>query len=98
MQKREEEKHIVEKITKAEANYMNVMQSKEMQLKMKMDRAVQKAEQRNEQTQKKREEEKKAEDERVNAYMNKIQKVKTTRVETEKKIKAMVARPDKLTP
>ena len=46
---------------------------------MKMDRAVQKAEQRNEQTQKKREEEKKAEDERVNAYMNKIQKVKTTR-------------------
>ena len=74
------------------------MQSKEMQLKMKQDRAKERAEQRNEQTQRKREEEKKAEDERVNAYMNKIQKVQTKRVETVKQIKASVARPDKLTP
>ena len=76
MQKREEEKHIVDKITKQEMNYMNVMLSKETQLKMKQDRAKQRADERNEQTQKKKEEEKKAEDERLNGYMNKIQKVK----------------------
>ena len=65
---------------------------------MKQERAVQRAEQRAEQTLKKREEEKKAEDERVNAYMNKIQKVKSKRVEAEKQIKLGVQRHDKLTP
>ena len=65
---------------------------------MKQERAIQRAEQRAEQALRKKEEEKKAEDERVNAYMNKIQKVKVKRVEAEKQIKLSVNRPDKLTP
>lgn len=65
---------------------------------MKQERAIQRAEQRAEQALRKKEEEKKAEDERVNAYMNKIQKVKVKRVEAEKQIKLSVTRPDKLTP
>ena len=65
---------------------------------MKQEQARQRAEQRNEQALRKKEEEKKAEDERVNAYMNKIQKVKVKRTEAEKQIKLSVNRPDKLTP
>ena len=65
---------------------------------MKQERAIQRDAQRAEQTLKKREEEKKAEDERVNAYMNKIQKVTKKRNEAEKVIKQSVIKPDKLTP
>ena len=65
---------------------------------MKQERAIQRAEQRAEQALRKKEEEKKAEDERVNAYMNKIQKVKTKRVEVQKLVKSQVDRSDKMTP
>ena len=66
---------------------------------MKQERAAQKAEQRIEQSNRKREEEKKADDDRINAYMNKMQKVEIKKKDAAKNVKAnvMAKRPiDKL--
>lgn len=54
---------------------------------------------RNEQTLRKREEEKKADDDRINSFMNKMQKFETKRKVTEKNMRLNAQPPmDKLTP
>ncbi len=72
---RQFEKEIVSRLVKTEHSFNEKIVSKQEQLRMRQQKAIERAEKINELANKKREEEKKAEEDRLLGYLNKVQKV-----------------------
>lgn len=92
---RENEKFITQAIYEAEVKIVNKVTSKEAQLKMRQDKAAERAEHIRMVAEQKKEEKKLKEEERIVNYMKKIDKVQKTRVEATKALKLNITLNDK---
>ena len=84
---------IVEMITSTEKSFYEKTSSKEAQLKSVQEKAAKRTEMRNQQILRKREEEQKADEDRINSYMDKMQRVETKKKVLEKNMRRNAKRP-----
>ena len=92
---RENEKFITQAIYEAEVKIVNKVTSKEAQLRMRQDKAAERARHIVEVAELKKEEKKLKEEERIVNYMKKIDKVQQTRIEVTKAQKLNIQLKDK---